>query len=72
VPCCLGVRYRSPWKSLGNPDFDACKEQTKRKKEPRNSEHDRLQIANGWAVAADGRIRTEKLSPMTPGPGAGE
>ena len=28
--------------SLVNPDFDACEEQTKRKKEPRNAEHNRL------------------------------
>ena len=28
--------------TLGNPKFDPYKEQTKRKKEPRNAEHDRL------------------------------
>jgi DNA-binding transcriptional LysR family regulator len=33
---------REAFGTLGNPKFDPYKEQTKRKKEPRNAEHDRL------------------------------
>jgi hypothetical protein len=31
-----------PWKSLVNPEFDPYIEQTERKQDPRNAEHDRL------------------------------
>ena len=69
----LPRRWISPLcNSLGTPEFDPYTEQTKRNKEPRNAERDRLQLANRQAVAGDGRIRTEKLSPVTPDVGAAE
>ena len=47
---------------LVNPGFDPHGGETKCDKEPRDAEHDRLQLANRGAVAGDGRIWTKELT----------